>query len=275
MRNRILAGLGVAALATVGVAAPATALSSTTADLWVVHAFPGATVDIVITGAADVTLEDVAPEAVAPLVDVPAGDYQVEILLASDSSSLLGPIDVTLDANTSYSAVAHPNAAGDLTLTPFVNDVSAIAAGDTRVTVRHTAEAPAVNVLANGGPLFSDVTSGIGGTADVPGGTYEIEVQVAENGATAIGPVDLTFDHGTAYFIHAYGADLALPYGVVVFEIPGLGEGPDGVPAGSAGLAAEGTAVNGALVGGLVALMLVIVAGAAVIARRATAVSGR
>ncbi|MDO9591350.1 MAG: DUF4397 domain-containing protein, partial [Microcella sp.] len=177
--------------------------------------------------------------------------------------------------NTSYSAVAHPNASGALTLTPFVNDVSSIAAGDTRVTVRHTAEAPAVDVLAGGDAIFSGVTSGNGGTVDVPGGTYEIEVQVSADSATAIGPVDLTFDHGTAYFIHAFGADLDLPYGVVVFEIAGLGVGPDGVPAGSAGLAAEGTAVNGALVGGLAALLLALIAGAAVITRRASTVSGR
>lgn len=274
MRNRILAGLGVAALATVGIAVPANALSSTTADLWVVHAFPGATVDIVITGAADVTLEDVEPEDVAPLVDVPAGDYQVEILLASDSSSLLGPIPVSLAANTSYSAIAHPNAAGALTLTPLVNDVSAIAAGETRVTVRHTAEADAVNVLAEGDALFSGVTSGQQGTVDVPAGTYEIEVQLAADNATAIGPVDLTFAAGTAYFIHAFGADADLPYGVVMFEIAGLGAGPDGVPAGSAGLAAEG-GVSGAAVAGLGALLLALIAGVAVIARRAATVSGR
>jgi hypothetical protein len=274
MRNRILAGLGVAALAAAGIATPATALSSTTADLWVVHAFPGATVDIVITGAADVTLEDVAPEAVAPLVDVPAGDYQVEILLSSDSSQLLPPTSVTLAANTSYSAVAHPDADGDLTLSPFVNDISAIDAGETRVTVRHTAEAPAVNVIAGGSALFSGVTSGQQGTADVPAGTYEVEVQVASNNATAIGPVDLPLAAGTAYFVHAYGIGLDLPYGVVMFEIAGLGTGPDGVPAGSAGLAAEG-GVNGALVGGLGALVLALIAGTAVITRRAATISGR
>lgn len=274
MRNRILAGLGVAALAAAGVAAPANALSSTTADLWVVHAFPGATVDIVITGAADVTLQDVAPEDVAPLVDVPAGDYQVEIFTSDGVTSLLGPVDVTLAANTSYSAVAHPNADGDLTLSPFVNDVSGLAAGETRVTVRHTAEAPAVNVLANGGPLFSSLTSGDDGIADVPAGTYTVLVETSGDGTDAIGPVDLTFDAGTAYFIHAFGAGLDLPYGVVAFEITGLGAGPDGVPAGSAGLAAEG-GVNGALVGGLGALLLALIAGAVVIARRATVSAGR
>lgn len=274
MRNRILAGLGVAALATVGIAAPATALSSTTADLWVVHAFPGATVDIVITGAADVTLEDVAPEDVAPLVDVPAGDYQVEILLASDSSSLLGPVPVTLAANTSYSAVAHPNAAGALTLTPFVNDLSSIAAGESRVVVRHTAEAPAVDVLAGTSELFTGVTSGQEGIVDVPAGTYPIAVEVSPDGPTAIGPVDLTFDAGTAYFVHAFGAGLDLPYGVVMFEIAGLGVGPDGVPAGSAGLAAENT-VNGGLAAGLGSLLLGLIAAGTVVVRRASASATR
>ncbi len=274
MRNRILAGLGVAALATAGIAVPANALSSTTADLWVVHAFPGATVDIVLSGAADLTLNDVAPETVAPQVDVPAGDYQVEIFTSDGVTSLLGPIDVTLAANTSYSAVAHPDADGDLTLTPFVNDLSSIAAGESRVVVRHTAEAPAVDVLAGGGPLFEGVTSGQEGVVDVPAGTYEVEVQVAADSSTAIGPVDLTFAAGTAYLIHAYGAGLDLPYGVVMFEIAGLGAGPDGVPAGSAGLAAEG-GVNGAAVAGLGALLLALIAGAALIVRRAAIVSGR
>lgn len=275
MRNRILAGLGVAALATVGIAAPATALSPTQADLWVVHAFPGATVDIVITGAADVTLEDVAPEDVAPLVNVPAGDYQVEILLASDSSSLLGPVPVTLAANTSYSAVAHPNADGDLTLTPFVNDLSSIAAGESRVVVRHTAEAPAVDVLAGTSELFTGVTSGQEGIVDVPAGTYPIAVEVSPDGPTAIGPVDLTFDAGTAYFVHAFGAGLDLPYGVVMFEIGGLGVGPDGVPAGSAGLAAETAGVNGGLVAGLGALLLGLIAAGTFIVRRASASATR
>lgn len=276
MRNRILAGLGVAALATAGIAVPANALSSTTADLWVVHAFPGETVDIVLSGAADLTLNDVAPETVAPQVDVPTGDYQVEIFTSDGVTSLFGPIDVTLAANTSYSAVAHPNAAGALTITPFVNDLSSIAAGESRVTVRHTAEADAVNILAGGSPLFSGVTSGQEGTVDVPAGTYEIEVQLAADNATAIGPVDLTFAAGTAYFIHAYGADADLPYGVVMFDIAGLGAGPDGVPAGSAGLAAEGSGLNGAALAGLGALLLALIAGAAVIVRnRAATVSGR
>jgi len=275
MRNRILAGLGVVALATVGVAAPATALSGTTADLWVVHAFPGATVDIVLSGAADLTLNDVAPETVAPQVDVPAGDYDVEIFTSDGVTSLLGPISVTLNANTSYSAVAHPNADGDLTLTPFVNDLSSIAAGESRVVVRHTAEAPAITVLASGTPLFTGVTSGQEGIVDVPADTYEILVETTSGGTDAIGPADMTFDAGTATFIHAYGAGLQLPYGVVMFEIAGLGVAPGGVPAGSAGLVDEGAAVNPAGIAGAGALLLGLIAAAVFAVRRSSAVTGR
>ena len=78
MRNRILAGLGVAALATVGIAAPANALSSTTADIWVVHAVPGVTVDVYING--DLAIDGFTPGTVTPLVDAATGNYVVDIV---------------------------------------------------------------------------------------------------------------------------------------------------------------------------------------------------
>ncbi|WP_439564342.1 DUF4397 domain-containing protein [Microcella sp.] len=276
MRNRILAGLGVAALATVGVAAPATALSPTQADLWLVHAFPGLTVDIMIDGpgSADQMLPGVTPETVAPLVNLPAGDYTVTVFEAGTSTVAIGPATINLAANTSYSAVAHPNASGTPTLTRFTNDLSPIAAGETRVVVRHTAEAPAVDVLAGTNELFTGVTSGQQGGVDVPAGTYPISVEVSPSGPVAIGPANLTFAAGTAYFVHAFGADLDLPYGVVSFPISGLGESPAGVPAGSAGLAAE-NGVNGGLVAGLGALLLGLIAAGTVIARRVSASAAR
>ena len=81
MRNRILAGLGVAALATVGVAAPATAVSPTTADIWVVHAVPGVEVDVYING--NLAIAGFDPTTVTPLVDVAPGNYVVDIVPAA------------------------------------------------------------------------------------------------------------------------------------------------------------------------------------------------
>lgn len=278
MRNRILAGLGVAALASVGIATPATAVSSSTADLWLVHAVPGATVDIVIDGpgtAFDQTLPNVAPKAVAPLVDVDPGDYTVTVFLAGTSTVAIPATTVTLAANTSYSVVAHPNASGTNVLTRFTNDISSIPAGQTRVVVRHTAEAPAVDVLAGGSTVLPGVTSGQQGALAVPGGTYSISVQTSGPSPTvAIPPANLTFAAGTAYFVHAFGAGLDLPYEVVSFPIAGLGQAPGGVPAGSAGLVAE-DGTNTGVLAGIGALLLGLLAAGAVIGRRASASAAR
>ncbi len=72
MRNRILAGLGVAALAAVGVAAPANAISDSSADLYVVHAFPGLTVDVYVNDGEEPALANFEPMDVAGPLDLPA-----------------------------------------------------------------------------------------------------------------------------------------------------------------------------------------------------------
>lgn len=271
MRNRILAGVGVAALATVGLAAPANAVSDTTADVWVVHAVPGATVDVYLNG--DLLLEGFEPETVEALVDVDPGNYVVDIVLtgepapaAGDGLFGTGAAGVDVEAGVSYTLVAHPGLGeGELLLTPFVNNISELAAGDTRVTARHTANAPEVDILADGGAIFEGVANTQGDDIDVPAGTYSVGIAAA--GSTdAIFEADLELAAGTAYFVHAYGDVEDL--GVVVFTIDGLGAAPEGVPAGGAGLVSESG--NSALLGGAAALLIALLAAAGIIARRAT-----
>jgi hypothetical protein len=271
MRNRILAGVGIAALATVGLAAPANAVSPTTADIWVVHAVPATTVDVYINGA--LSIEDFAPGTVTPLVDVAPGDYTVDIVPAGDPAPAEGAGLITVDADVmagvSYTLVAHPNAAGDsLLISPFVNDLAAAGAGNASVTVRHTAAAPAVDVVALPSTvLFPGVTNTQAGTTSVPAGEYDIQVQVAGSSPVAVA-IDLpntALAAGTHYFIHAFGA-AGGPYSPIIFTI---GDAPAGVPAGSAGLVAD-DGVNPALfAGGAVLLALLAAAGFAV-ARRQT-----
>ncbi len=279
MRNRILAGLGVAALATVGVAAPATALSSTTADIWVVHAVPGVEVDVYING--DLAIAGFDPTTVTPLVDVAPGNYVVDIVPAASpaaetitpGSGLFGTGAGGADiaANTSYTLVAHPDADGDFVLTPFVNDLTEAGEGNASVTVRHTAEAPAVNVVAlPSTELFSGVVNGTGGTVTVPAGTYDIQVQVAGSDplVVAIDAADTVLEEGVHYFLHAYGpVDGA--YSIIPFTI---GEAAGGIPAGSAGLVADNAVpVNGAAIAGAAALLALLVAAGVVVTRRRVA----
>ncbi len=169
MRNKLLAGLAAGFIATVGVAAPAQAISPTTADLYVLHAVPGLTVDVWVDGA--VLLEDFAPGTLTDPLDLPAGDYEVVVTAVNDpiTSPAIGPVTLTLAASTSYTAVAHLAADGTPTATLFTNDLSTIAAGQGRLTVRHTAAAPAVDVLANGAPAFTNLTNPNEVKADLPG----------------------------------------------------------------------------------------------------------
>ena len=53
-----------------------------------------------------------------------------------------------------YTAVAHLTEGGDPTATLFTNDTAPLAAGQGRLTVRHVAAAPAVDVLAGGSPVI-------------------------------------------------------------------------------------------------------------------------
>jgi hypothetical protein len=265
MRNRILAGLGAAALATAGLAAPANAVSSTTADLWVVHAIPGQTVDVYIDGV--LTLDDFAPEEVEALADVPAGTYTVDIRRGNNPSSAQPILSATveLEAGVSYTAVAHLDTDGDAVLTPFVNDISTIPAGEGKITVRHTANVGAVDVRSGDAVLIENLANPDEEILQVPAATYE-DINVVATGDTdpVIELGDVALPAGTNIFVHAFGpADDA--FGVIIFAIEDLGAHPAGVPAGEPGLAQAGSATG--LAAG-VALLVALLAAAGVLVRR-------
>jgi hypothetical protein len=280
MRNRILAGVGIAALATVGLAAPANALSSTTADIWVVHAVAGTEVDVYING--NLALDSFMPGDVEALVDVAPGNYVVDIVAAVEPAAATitpgdglfgtGAAGADIAAGISYSLVAHPDAAGALKLSAFANDLTAAGAGNASVTVRHTAEAGAVNVVAlPDTELFAGVINGAQGTTSVPAGSYDLQVQVAADDSVAIDLPDTVLAAGTHYFIHAFGPVADGTFSTVNFQIS---DTPTSVPAGSAGLVAE-SGTNSALLAGGAALLALLLAAGFVVARRQTVEAGR
>ena len=277
MRNRILAGVGIAALATVGIAAPASAATAGTADLYVVHGVPDLVVDIYangdpVMGLQDIVFGDVTAEPMA----LPPGDYTLDVF-PGDADGEGEPAlttEVTLVAGGSYTVVAHlvAEAGSDPVITAFENNVSEIAAGEARLTVRHTAQAPAVDVLSGEtvvGP-FSNVSNPTGADVDVPAGDVA-DVAVAATGTVApvIGPLDvLTLGAGTNTMVHAIGSLDADNLELAVITIDGLGASPEGIPAGSAGLVAEGGMSGWAAAG--VALFLAALATVGIMVRRQT-----
>lgn len=246
MRYKILSGLAVGLLATVGLATPANAISATTSDVYVVHGIPNLPVDVYVNGdrvLEDFTLED---DGVAGPLDLPEGSYDIQVFAAGADPDADAPaIDVAgaaVPANQSISLVAHLDAAGDPTLGVFVNDISTIPAGQGRLTVRHTAEAGPVAIVANGAIAFDDVSNGQEGIALLAVGDYTAGVAGPGTATPIIIPTSgtaapISISEGVNLIVYAVGSgdDLQL----ITQSISGLHSTPGGVHSGTAGLAAD------------------------------------
>ncbi|WEK14628.1 MAG: DUF4397 domain-containing protein [Candidatus Microbacterium phytovorans] len=240
MRSRILVGLAVAGLAAVTVAAPATAATSDDATLSVLHGIPDTPVDVYVNG--DLTLDDFQPGDLAGPLELPAGDYDVALTAtdaADDSDPVLGPITLTLEGGMSYTAVAHLTEDGEPTAKLFTNDTSETAAGEGRLTVRHVAAAPAVDVLAGDSPVIEGLVNPDEATLDLPAGTVSASVALAGTTDPVLGPTDVEIADGTLTIVYAWGSAEDGNLAIAAQTIEGLHSNPDGVNTGSAGLAAE------------------------------------
>ena len=269
MRSRIAVGIAAAALATLGFAAPASAADE--ASLSVLHGIPDTPVDVYVNGA--LTIDDFRPGDLAGPLMLAAGDYEVA-LTATDapdaSAPVLGPVTLTLAANTSYTAVAHLTEAGEPSAKLFTNETATTAAGEGRLTVRHVAAAPAVDILAGGAAVVEGLTNPNEATLNLPAGTVSAAVALAGTTDPVLGPTDVTVAEGSLTIVYAWGSAADSNLALAVQTIDGLHSDPNGVNTGSAGLVAEnrGAGSTPAL---LLAGGLLLVAGAAVIVRRRAA----
>lgn len=229
----LLIALSVA-LATAGAASAQEATGSVT----VIHGVPGVTVDVFVNSA--LALESFEFGTVTDPIELAEGDYDIDIRAAGDPES--DPIisgSTSLPAGANASIIAHLAEDGTPTLSVFVNDTSEIAAGDARLTVRHTAAAPAVDVLAGGDVLVSSLANPNSSVLEVPSATYEVAVAAAGTTDPVIGPVDLTPAAGASTIVYAVGSLDDGSLDVLLQTIDGLGAAPAGVPAGTSGLAAD------------------------------------
>ena len=261
MKKLMLASV---AAATALAAVPAASAQEADASVVVVHGIPDTTVDVYVDD--QLTLDDFAFGTVTERVSLQAGDHAIAVR-AGDAEPTAAPLlsaDASLSAGQNVSIVAHLNEGGDPTLTPFVNDTAPVAAGQGRLVVRHTAAAPAVDVLAGGTPVFSNLANPNEAKADLPAGTVSAAVALAGTTEPVIGPADVPVTEGAATIVYAVGSAEAGNLQVLSQTISGLHSAPDAVNTGTSGLAADtagdvpvalyalATAVAGA--GGLVLL---------------------
>jgi len=227
-----------AGLAVLGTSGPAAAADD--ASVSVVHGIPGTPVNVFVNG--KLTLQNFQPGKVAGPLSLPAGSYQVRVFPAANTAGTGNPVisaTASVPAGANVSLVAHLTAAGKPTLTPFVNDVSRLAAGQARLVVRHTAAAPAVDVRAGGTPVIRGLTNPQQRELTLPAGSVRADVVLAGTSTVVLGPATLDLAEGSATIVYATGSATQKTLGLVVQTITGLHSAPGGVPAGSGGLAAE------------------------------------
>ena len=275
MRNKIFtAGAGAAAIAAaIALAGPAQAADGD-AQLSVLHGVPGLTVDVWVNG--DRTLDDFAPGTLAGPLALPAGAYELAITAsdAADASSpVIGPVTVNLAANGNYTAAAHLDAEGKPAANLFTNDVAQIPAGKGKLTVRHAAAAPAVDVLAGGTAVVTNVANPNEQTLTLDPGTVPAAVAAAGTTTPVLGPADVTVAEGTHTIVFAWGSLADQNLKLAVQTIEGLHSSPASVPGARDGSADAGGAGSAAAAGIAALALLAGVWGVArtVAARRAEA----
>ena len=234
------AGVISVAGALVLLASPATA-DNHTATVSILHAVPDTPVDVYANG--EELLPDFQPGTLTDPLELPAGSYDLAIYPAGSDPESTEPAasadGVEVPAGANATVVAHLTEGGDPVLTPFVNDVSAVPAGQARVTVRHTAAAPAVDIRAGGTPVVEGLTNPDEASLTVPAGTVSVDVVLAGTDTVAIGPADLTLEEGTTTIVYAWGSEDA-GLELAVQTVSGAHSAPGGVPGGSAGLVDDG-----------------------------------
>jgi hypothetical protein len=213
-RTGLRLGMATAATAVMALAVPhgASAVevaerSTGTAMVNVVHGIPGVAVKVCVDGRPAVRGfrygEKVAGAA------LPAGHHRVRVVPTGRACSAPALLKerYDLDAGRSYTLVAALRPSGSPALEAFNDRVGATEPGTARLTVRHTAQAPAVNVWASGTRLIrgDDFTWGDSKTLAVPADTYRVKVTLPGKQAPVIGPQRLTLKAGKAYQVHAVG----------------------------------------------------------------------
>lgn len=219
-RIRRLVAIAAAVTALTAISAiPATAQSSAessarlSGELTLVHGVPGEAdfpVDITVTGRffgweqtyAGVTFGTVAP------IDVPFDRYKVEVRVAgADPASKPVLKTRTWVGFRDKAVVAHLDADGNPKISKFNNSTRILRSDKARITVRHLAAAPSVDIIANDAlALIDGLSNSQSASVRVPADTYNVKVAADADNSVVVFAADLTFAGGTNTVIYAVGS---------------------------------------------------------------------
>lgn len=228
------------------------------AGVQILHGIPDQDVDMYLNGEA--LVPGFAPGTIAGPADLDPGTYDVALYAAIASppasaddrnDDALVAETVTIGADPS-SLVAHLDGDGNPTLSAFVEDLSTLAAGKSRIEIRHLAAAPGLDLLVGGEPISDALLEPGSSTALVlDAGDHTIE---ALTGDGLLKTATITVSDGELASVSFIGSiDDGIE--VAVQRYTGLASAPGGVPTGDSDLPGSGDMTGLYLIAALAALM--------------------
>lgn len=186
----------------------ATMMAPTKAIVTIVHGIPNTPVDVYVNR--QKTLTDFTFGKVAGPLSLTPGTYYVAIRPHGAAQATAPILSGTehLVAGENATIVANLTAAGAPTLSVFANPTTELAAGKTRIIVRHLAEAPAVDVYAGSTKIISSLVNGSGTSLTIGAAKVAVAVTVAGQplASAVIGPVSINFPAKTTTIVYAIGS---------------------------------------------------------------------
>ncbi|WP_055693455.1 DUF4397 domain-containing protein [Streptomyces prasinopilosus] len=228
-----------ACVLSIAVAAPASAEARAQEDgkasVTVFHGVPGLTVDLYANG--NELLPDFEPGTLTEPQSLDPGTYDIEVFADGEGPDGDPAIQesVEIPAGANATLAAHLDAQGTPVLTAFVNDTSKVPAGQSRLTVRHVAAAPAVDVRAGGEPIVEGLTNPNEKSLEVPAGAVSADVVLAGTDTVVIGPADLDLAEGVGTIVYAWGSAEDENLALKTQTISGMDSAPRGADAGESG----------------------------------------
>jgi len=155
---------------------------------------------------------------IAGPVSLKPGTYNIQISLANAqkpcSNAAVIAADVPFAAGENATVIAHLTEAGAPTASKYTNDVSPISNRLARVTVRHDAAAPTVDIglaIKLGDLTFSTKVPGLSnpnqaGPVKLMAGDYGVTLYPAGTDTAVFGPTTLSLKRNTSTFVYAVGS---------------------------------------------------------------------
>lgn len=192
--------------AAIAVAPSAAGAQSADPSISLVHGIPGVTVDLVVDGT--VVLDAFAPGSIVDITSFAGRTLNdVEVVTDDTGDVVIGPVaSLEVPATGNWSLIAHYDAGGDATLSQFENNVAQLSNNAARLTVRHTAEAPPVDLVIGDQRPAENLANGDSADVELPAGELTDASIALAGGAPVLDITGVTLAANTTTIIFVVGS---------------------------------------------------------------------